>query len=83
MTVADASADEGDSITFTATLDKAVPDGFTVTPSFTDASATKGADYTENTAVITFAGTQAKRRPSRWPPPRTPTGSPTRRSRSA
>ncbi len=56
VTVADASADEGDAITFTVTLDKAVSGGLTVTPSFTDGTATKGTDYTENTAAITFAG---------------------------
>ena len=58
VTIADASAREGNPLTFTVTLDKAVPGGLTVTPSFTDVTATKGADYTENTAVITFAGTQ-------------------------
>ena len=57
VTVADASADEGDAITFTVTLDKAVSGGLTVTPSFTDGTATKGTDYTENTAALTFAGT--------------------------
>ncbi len=61
VTVADASAIEGDSITFTVTLDKAVSGGLTVTPSFTDGTATKGADYTENTAAITFAGTAGER----------------------
>ncbi len=57
VTVADASATEGDSITFTVTLDKAVSGGLTVTPSFTDGTATKGTDYTENTAALTFTGT--------------------------
>ena len=38
------------------TLDKTVPGGLTVTPSFTDVTATKGTDYTENTAALTFAG---------------------------
>ena len=56
MTVADASATEGDSITFTLTLDRAVEAGFTVTPSFTDGTATEGTDYAENTTAITFAG---------------------------
>ena len=60
VTVADASADEGDSITFTVTLDEAVADGFTVTPSFTDGTATEGTDYTENTAAISFAGTKGE-----------------------
>ena len=57
VTIADASAAEGDSLTFTVTLDAAVPGGLTVTPSFTDVTATKGTDYTENTAALTFAGT--------------------------
>ena len=56
VTIADASADEGDSISFTVTLDKAVPDGLTVTPDFTDGTATEGSDYTANTAALTFAG---------------------------
>ena len=57
LTIGDASADEGDGITFTVTLDKAVSDGLTVTPSFTGGTATKGTDYTENTAAISFTGT--------------------------
>ena len=57
VTIADASASEGDAITFTVTLDKAVSGGFTVTPSFTDGTATKGTDYSENTAALSFAGT--------------------------
>ena len=57
VTVADASASEGDSMTFTVTLDRAVSGGFTVTPSFTDGTAVKGTDYTENTAALSFAGT--------------------------
>ena len=48
---------EGDSLTFTVTLDQAVSGGLTVTPSFTDGTATNGTDYTGNTAGITFAGT--------------------------
>ena len=57
LTIADASASEGDSITFTVTLDKAVAGGLTVTPSFTDGTATEGTDYTGNTSALTFAGT--------------------------
>ena len=57
LTIDDTSADEGDGLTFTVTLDMAVPGGFTVTPGFTDGTATKGTDYTENTAALTFAGT--------------------------
>ncbi|MCY4431311.1 MAG: Ig-like domain-containing protein [Rhodospirillales bacterium] len=57
VTIADASAAESDQITFTVTLDKAVTGGLTVTPGFTDVTATKGTDYTENTAALSFAGT--------------------------
>ncbi|MYE85083.1 MAG: hypothetical protein F4X31_02410, partial [Gammaproteobacteria bacterium] len=57
VTIADASATEGDALTFSVTLDRAVPGGLTVTPGFTDGTATKGTDYTENTAALTFAGT--------------------------
>ena len=63
VTIADASASEGDAITFTVTLDKAVSGGFTVTPSFTDGTATKGTDYTENTAGLSFAGETGGRDP--------------------
>ncbi len=62
LTIADASAAEGDSITFTVTLDKAVAGGLTVTPSFTDGTATKGTDYTENTAALVFTGTTGETR---------------------
>ena len=62
VTIADASSSEGDAITFTVTLDKAVSGGFTVTPSFTDGTATKTTDYTENTAGIGFAGTAGESR---------------------
>ena len=57
VTVGDASANEGDAISFTVTLDKAVSGGLKVTPGFTDVTATKGTDYTANTAALTFAGT--------------------------
>ncbi|MYC82380.1 MAG: hypothetical protein F4X19_09855, partial [Acidobacteria bacterium] len=57
VTIADASANEGDAITFVVTLDKAVSGGLTVTPSYTDGTATSGTDYTENTAALTFTGT--------------------------
>ena len=57
VTIEDASAEEGEAITFTVTLDKAVAGGLTVTPSFTDVTATEGTDYTENTAALTFTGT--------------------------
>ena len=57
VTIADASAEEGDSLTFTVTLNRAVRGGLTVTPSFTDGTATKGTDYTENTGALSFTGT--------------------------
>ena len=57
VTVNDASASEGDSMTFTITLDKAVQGGLTVTPSFTDGTAIEGTDYTANTTALTFTGT--------------------------
>ena len=83
VTIGDAAAEEGDALTFTVTLDKAVDGGLTVTPSFTDGTAVEGTDYTENTAALTFAGTAGRRRASRWRPPRTPTRSTTRPSRWA
>ena len=49
--------DEGSDITFTVTLDKAVQGTFTVTPSFTDGTATEGTDYDENTTALNFTGT--------------------------
>ncbi|MCY3672340.1 MAG: hypothetical protein OXH14_14860 [Alphaproteobacteria bacterium] len=57
VTIGDASAAEGGAMTFTVTLDRAVPGGLTVTPDFTDGTAAKGVDYTENTTALTFAGT--------------------------
>ena len=62
VTIADASAEEGDSLTFTVTLNRAVQGGLTVTPSFTDGTATKGTDYTENTGALSFTGTAGEER---------------------
>ena len=56
VTVNDASEAEGDDMTFTVTLDTAVAGGLTVTPSFTDVTATEGTDYDENTAALSFTG---------------------------
>ena len=56
VTVGDASATEGEALTFSVTLDQAVPGGLSVTPSFTDITARKDVDYTENTAALAFAG---------------------------
>ena len=57
VTINDADADEGDSMTFTVTLDKAVQGGLTVTPSYTNGTGTTSADYEENTTALTFSGT--------------------------
>ena len=56
VTIDDASASEGDQITFTVTLDKAVPGGLTVTPSYENVTAEDG-DYTANTTALAFTGT--------------------------
>ena len=60
VTVNDASADEGGSITFTVTLGAAVQGGLKVTPDFTDVTAVEGTDYDENTAALTFTGTKGE-----------------------
>ncbi len=60
VTIADASASEGDSMTFAVSLNQPVTGGLTVTPSFTDVTATEGTDYTENTAALTFTGTRGE-----------------------
>ena len=57
VTINDASASEGESMTFTVTLDKAVPGGLTVTPGYTDGTATEGTDYDANTTALSFDGT--------------------------
>ena len=56
LTIDDASAEEGDLIFFTVTLDNGVPGGLTVTPIFGDGTATNGTDYTANTNAFNFAG---------------------------
>ena len=56
LDVANAAAHEGSAITFSMRLNNAVPGGFTATPSYTDYSATRGSDYTPNTAAIHFTG---------------------------
>ena len=60
VTVNDASASEGDSLTFTVTLSEAVQGGLTVTPDFTDVTAVEGTDYDENTAAVSFSGTKGE-----------------------
>ena len=62
ISVSDAKIYEGEKLTFTATLDKALPGPITVTPTYTDVTATKGTDYTANTSSITFAGTAGEKK---------------------
>ena len=62
VTITDASAAEGDWMTFTATVDKAVQNGFTITPAFVDGTATSGADYAGNVSAVNFTGTAGETR---------------------
>ena len=57
VTLSSARAEEGETLTFTATLDRAVSGGLTATPSYKDGTATEGSDYTRNTASLAFEGT--------------------------
>ena len=62
VTVDDVSEDEGDSLTFTVTLDTAVQGGLRVTAAFTDVTAVAGTDYVKPGGVkgihlMTFTGT--------------------------
>ena len=58
LTIGDASAAEGDSLSFTVTLSAAVQGGLTVTPSYTNGTAANG-DYEKksNPQTLTFTGT--------------------------
>ena len=62
LAIANGAAYEGSAITFSMRLDKAVPGGFTVTPSYTDYTATRGRDYTPNTTAIRFTGAAGETR---------------------
>ncbi len=62
LTIGNASATEGDALTFAVTLDGAVSGGLTATPTFADGTATTGIDYTENNAALAFAGTAGETR---------------------
>ena len=62
VTVSDASAVEGDALSFTVRLAMAVQGGLTVTPAFGDVTATSGDDYTENTSALSFIGTAGEER---------------------
>ena len=61
VSVADASATEGDgTLSFSATLDKAIPSGVVINYSFTDGTATGGGanpDFDSTAGSITFTGT--------------------------
>ena len=57
LTLTGARAEEGEGLTFTVTVDKAVPGGFTVLPAYTDGTAHAGVDYTPNAAALSFSGT--------------------------
>ena len=68
LSIADASATEGSALSFTVTLNNAVPGGFTVTPIFTDGvtlpgrdlsaiTANQGSDYSAGRLTLDFAGT--------------------------
>ena len=81
VTIEDDTAEEGEELAFTVTLDKAVEGGFTVTPSFTDGTATKGSDYTENPRRSPSRARQERRRRSRWRQSRMRRRRPVRRSR--
>ena len=57
VTVSDARAEEGEALTFTATLSGAVKVGVTVTPVYTDVTATMDVDYTASGEAVSFSGT--------------------------
>ena len=59
VTINDASASEGDSLSYTVTLSEAVQGGLTVTPSYTNGTAAS-TDYKANTTALTFAGTKGE-----------------------
>ncbi|MEQ9285952.1 MAG: Ig-like domain-containing protein, partial [Cyclobacteriaceae bacterium] len=56
LTIDDASAQEGDPLVFTVTLDNAVAAPFTVDVSFSDVSATGSVDYDDAPQTISFTG---------------------------
>ena len=55
VTVNDASAIEGNGMLFTVTLNKGVPGGLTVSPTYTHGTTSSG-DYSTNTELLTFVG---------------------------
>ncbi|MDE2887196.1 MAG: Ig-like domain-containing protein [Gemmatimonadota bacterium] len=62
VTVSDATAVEGEALSFMVRLAKAVQGGLTVTPVFSDVTAKSGDDYTENTSALGFIGTAGEER---------------------
>ena len=62
VTIENAKATEGAALSFTVTLDNAVPGGFSVTPTYEDGTASQGSDYTANTAAVAFTGTAGETR---------------------
>ena len=62
VTVADASAVEGEALSFTVRLARAVQGGLTVTPAFHNVTATSGTDYSENTSPLSFIGAAGEER---------------------
>ena len=62
VTLSDATALEGEALSFTVRLARAVQGGLTVTPLFGDVTATAGVDYTENTSALGFIGTAGEAR---------------------
>ena len=61
MTINNASASEGESLTFTVSLGGAVQGGLTVTPVYTDGTAASGEDYVAETSPIAFNGPRGRR----------------------
>ncbi len=57
LTITDVTAEEGTDLQFTVSLNNAVASAFTVDVSFTDVTATGGADYTNSTIQLNFIGT--------------------------
>ena len=62
VTIANASATEGEEITFTARLNRAVSGGLTVTPVYSEGAASAGDDFKPNGAAMTFTGTSGETR---------------------
>ncbi len=57
VTIEDVEGFEGETLSFTATLDNEVQGGFTVNVDFNDGSATGGTEYNNASQLLTFTGT--------------------------